>query len=196
MRPVTTKNIDYAVKAAMCDGKGKAWTADEQTAARKRIGLGGDFELIEEITLAEEASLVERSVSPSGKAYNLTDAIINIIFPPGSWSKVILYPDVSTTGSFDNVQTGLRRAGFISFSNPHATVSKGAFSRYERKHGKMFMAITEQNFVYQLGEAEGQQVFENPTIYDGENIKAIRVICIDKGNMPIGTKIQVYGVWA
>lgn len=36
-------NLDHAVKAAMCDGKGTAWTADEQAAARERIGIG-DYE--------------------------------------------------------------------------------------------------------------------------------------------------------
>lgn len=32
-------HLDYAVKAAMCDGKGAAWTAVEQTMARKRMGI-------------------------------------------------------------------------------------------------------------------------------------------------------------
>lgn len=31
--------LDYAVKAAMCDGKGAAWTAEEQAAARERMGV-------------------------------------------------------------------------------------------------------------------------------------------------------------
>lgn len=35
--PITTNGFDYAVKAAMCDGKGAAWTADEQKAARWRM---------------------------------------------------------------------------------------------------------------------------------------------------------------
>lgn len=35
--PITTQGFDYAVKAAMCDGKGAAWTADEQKAARERM---------------------------------------------------------------------------------------------------------------------------------------------------------------
>lgn len=39
VRPVTASNVDFAVKAAMCDGKGAAWTAAEQAAAKKRIGL-------------------------------------------------------------------------------------------------------------------------------------------------------------
>lgn len=36
---VTCKTIDYAVTAAMCDGKGAAWTDAEQVAARERMGI-------------------------------------------------------------------------------------------------------------------------------------------------------------
>lgn len=35
---ITPKSLDYAVKAAMCDGKGAAWTDAEQAAALERIG--------------------------------------------------------------------------------------------------------------------------------------------------------------
>lgn len=51
-------NLDYAVKAAMCDGKGAAWTADEQKAARERMSVenGSDFELIVDATLEEAAN--------------------------------------------------------------------------------------------------------------------------------------------
>lgn len=38
-RAITPKELDYAVKAAMCDGKGAAWTAAEQAAARERMGI-------------------------------------------------------------------------------------------------------------------------------------------------------------
>lgn len=36
---VADSHIDYAVKAAMCDGKGAAWTTAEQAAARERMGI-------------------------------------------------------------------------------------------------------------------------------------------------------------
>lgn len=36
---VADSHLDYAVKAAMCDGKGAAWTAAEQAAARERMGI-------------------------------------------------------------------------------------------------------------------------------------------------------------
>ena len=38
-RPITPSCMDYAVKAAMCDGKGAAWTSTEKKAARERMGV-------------------------------------------------------------------------------------------------------------------------------------------------------------
>lgn len=38
-RPISATSIDYAVKAAMCDGKGAAWTDTEKAAARLRMGV-------------------------------------------------------------------------------------------------------------------------------------------------------------
>ena len=37
-RPITTSCMDYAVKAAMFDGKGAAWTDAERLDALARIG--------------------------------------------------------------------------------------------------------------------------------------------------------------
>lgn len=38
-KPIPPAMLDYAVKAAMCDGKGAAWTDAEQVAARERMGI-------------------------------------------------------------------------------------------------------------------------------------------------------------
>lgn len=59
-RPITPSCMDYAVKAAMCDGKGAAWTAAEQKAARERMGIDKPYELIEEITLTEGVRKINR----------------------------------------------------------------------------------------------------------------------------------------
>lgn len=53
--PVVPENLDYAVKAAMCDGKGAVWTADEQKAARDRIGID-EYEDVLDVTLEEDSS--------------------------------------------------------------------------------------------------------------------------------------------
>ena len=54
--PISVKNLDYAVKAAMCDGKGAAWTAEEQAAARERMGIisEDDFKLIATVNPSKE----------------------------------------------------------------------------------------------------------------------------------------------
>lgn len=53
-RYLPLNSIDMAVKAAMCDGKGAAWTADEQAAARERIGIGEWEDVITYTTSSEE----------------------------------------------------------------------------------------------------------------------------------------------
>lgn len=54
-KPLTGNVLDYAVKAAMCDGKGAAWTADEQANARDRIGID-EYEDVLDVTLEEDSS--------------------------------------------------------------------------------------------------------------------------------------------
>ena len=52
--PVVPANLDYAVKAAMCDGKGAAWTAEEQAAAQERMGID-EYEDVLDVTLEEDS---------------------------------------------------------------------------------------------------------------------------------------------
>ena len=59
---ITTNTFDDAVKAAMCDGKGAAWTADEQAAARDRMGA---WTTIADITLDEDVNIID-AVSVQG----------------------------------------------------------------------------------------------------------------------------------
>lgn len=60
--PIVPENLDYAVKAAMCDGKGAAWTAEEQAAARERMGA---WTTIADITLDEDVNIIN-AVSVQG----------------------------------------------------------------------------------------------------------------------------------
>ena len=55
-KEIDCSNFDYAVKAAMCDGKGAAWTAEEQATARARIGALDTQDMIDitEITMDAE----------------------------------------------------------------------------------------------------------------------------------------------
>ena len=58
---ITPAVMDYSVKAAMCDGKGAAWTDAEQKAARERMGVDKPYELIEEIVVNESVTQVVRT---------------------------------------------------------------------------------------------------------------------------------------
>lgn len=66
--PVVPTNLDYAVKCAMCDGKGATWTAEEQASARERMGaLTGDWQIIMDETLAELVKEVSFKVPDNTK---------------------------------------------------------------------------------------------------------------------------------
>ena len=78
--PISVNNLDYAVKAAMCDGKGATWTADEQTAARERMGIG-DWELIADLTLEEEARNILVNNDINGNSLSLNSVKIFVFSP-------------------------------------------------------------------------------------------------------------------
>lgn len=61
-KEIDCSNFDHAVKAAMCDGKGAAWTAEEQATARDRMGA---WTTIADITLDEDVNIID-AVSVQG----------------------------------------------------------------------------------------------------------------------------------
>lgn len=75
--------LDYAVKAAMCDGKGATWTGAEQKAARERMGVDGNYVLIEETVLTEETLQIVRKEEPDGAPYNFSAIRVIVKFIPG-----------------------------------------------------------------------------------------------------------------
>lgn len=56
--------------------QGRGVDENEQKAARERIGVSAEFELIEEITLSEDVMNVAREAFPDGTPYNLRSLII------------------------------------------------------------------------------------------------------------------------
>lgn len=81
-QPISAPILDYAVKAAMCDGKGAMWTADEQAAARERMGAyRRDYRLIADITLEQESSMLIVEKDADGKDISLRKAKIFVFSP-------------------------------------------------------------------------------------------------------------------
>lgn len=58
---------------------GAAWTSAEQKAARSRMGLDKSYELIEEIVLEENTSVIERDAEPNGNPYAFSKIKVLII---------------------------------------------------------------------------------------------------------------------
>lgn len=76
---ISPTNLDYALKAAMCDGKGAEWTAEEQAAARERIGEFTDSPLtiVADATLDEDVSVFKAQLAKSCRFVTCT-----FIIPP------------------------------------------------------------------------------------------------------------------
>ena len=75
-RPITASNFDDAVKAAMCDGKGAAWTAEEQATAKKRMGIeesGGSSDETARIWFLPTDST--SSIPDEGAEFNVSNLI-------------------------------------------------------------------------------------------------------------------------
>lgn len=70
--PVVPRNLDYAVKSAMCDGKGVAWTAEEQTNARERMGALNTQDMIDITDITMDAETL-KYVFPSFADYRILE---------------------------------------------------------------------------------------------------------------------------
>lgn len=100
--PISVKNLDYAVKAAICDGKGAAWTEDEQAAARERMGAcQRDFRLIADVTLEQESSRLIVEKDTDGNDISLKKAKIFAFSPvPREDSKNNGYVQINDNGIY------------------------------------------------------------------------------------------------
>ena len=182
-QPITAGNFDYAVTAAMTDGKGPAWTAAQQAAARERMGIPGDYELIEEIVLTEE-SRVARSKEPDGSPYNFAVIMLRAEFPASEKTGNI-YISYNIGNEYNDIKS--------YFLSPYKTDAV--------KYG--YSKIWVENGRYRSGwwscvENHGQfaQYYENPMQQDKYSIADGNIIGFSTDVMAAGTKITIYGVRA
>lgn len=101
---ITNIYLDHAVKAAMCDGKGEAWTPEEQKMAQKRIG-SEQWRLIANVEITEAVRAISFDKDIDGKPFNLRKVRIYL--------KTIRSEDSTTNGS-----------GRLSINNMPATTTQ------------------------------------------------------------------------
>ena len=178
-RPITPSCMDYAVTAAMTDGKGAAWTAAQQAAARERMGIPGDYELIEEITISEAVTSFIRESTPDGTPYNLA-GFFCVITSPGVDNAIPLSQQI-WAGETSLYNYGVRAVDA-------AVNSKSVlFARVNNKilHGEQYPVGANYEFA-------NVPRFAKKFVPDGSPITKI----IFSGPIPANTKITIYGVRA
>lgn len=177
-KPLMGNALDYAVKAAMCDGKGSAWSEDEQASARERIGIN-EWEEIADFTLEE-------------------DTIIKIDFD-GEFKALYYYIDQEDVGMIGNIfndvlviKSGKKYSGYLPKSND---VLRNVFGIY----------YTTGKFIYKIGSFCNRQKNTTPyepkvKVWDNslmEGYGSDHIIGLQTTNtIKAGTRIVVKGVRA
>lgn len=176
---LTAYNLDKAVTAAMTDGKGPAWTAAQQAVARARMGIPGNFELIEETTITEAVALFARESAPDGTPYSLA-GFLCVITSPGVASAIALSQVVyAGTTQFYNYGVRAVDTAVNGKSVLFACVSNAVL------HVEQY-PVTVQ---YELANAPR---IGKKFVPDGSPITKVTF----SGNIPANTKITIYGVRA
>ena len=175
-RPITPSCMDYAVKAAMCDGKGAAWTDAEQKAARERMGIDKPYELIEEITVDEDnVTLVERDL-------DITRMYIMIIGVSGHTGTC------SLVSRFDTGDEFTAYWGLYQIAAQYEVVVEHGTANGYYKHSNKSISSTPTLMGINLKAMD--EIFSATT--KPSRITNLKI----SGPIPNGTKFKIYGVRA
>ncbi len=180
---ITPAVMDYAVKAAMCDGKGAAWTSAEQKAARERIGVDKAYELIEEIILSEDTGSIVRTTTPEGTPYNYSAIQI--------W-----FVGKNASGSDGFINVGASSSAYSVVDAAISGVQKNyqAYCKIEIKN-QMVDAIANASPGFQGTVSRKYEVIPlNKAGWTEGTITGIRIAC--NRLIASGAKIYIYGVRA
>nr|DAI48647.1 MAG TPA: nucleoid-associated protein [Bacteriophage sp.] len=186
-RPITPSCMDYAIKAAMCDGKGAAWTDAEQAAARTRIGIDKSYVLIERIVMSEQAAL-SRSVEPDGTPYNLLSVLCVATIPIGEY-------DIGY--AFFRVYSGntvIGRGYIKSIKQNTSSMVGSQFCTQEEGYWKTYWYDygVNDSVVNYKGNTNDYQYGFKYRIKDYPTITQIDYL----QSLPVGSTIEIYGVRA
>ena len=159
-----------------------AWTSAEQKAARERMGVDKPYELIEEIVLEEEATVLRRT-EPGGAEYNFSAMALRVEFPAVDKSGNI--PIEFRLGTLNSITSY-----FIS-----------PYDKNALKYG--FCRCWLDGTVYRIGwwtcvhnPGEFAYYYENPIMQNKYFASNGNITSVNIGAMPVGTKIEIYGVRA
>ena len=169
------------------------WTADEQAAARERMGIPGEYELIADVTLEEDISYITFSKEPDGTPFNLKKFIVMISeFPEGSWNSSYLRIDAWTKESANLVLKYLRES---TMQDKYVFLAYEAISPNLYRVDAGVQPINANIFL--KGNSDISSRNYGKSLINDTNIIKINVSRSNSTDtLPAGTNIKLYGVRA
>lgn len=181
-KTIVCANLDYAVTAAMTDGKGPAWTAAQQAAARERMGIDKPFELVEEITLTEKVKRISRNAEPNGAAYHFRKMYVSIITPQAEENGAIysMFNNTLIGLAMNSITSKLSEGGIAQI---YVHVDNGFLDGYGVGAGNQSTSSNLVRYITPLNVPYGISAINHMEI-------------LATANLPINTNIKIYGVRA
>ncbi len=185
--------VDYAVKAAMCDGKGAAWTSDEQMASRERMGFDKAYEIIKSVTTTEDFNQVVISLDNDGNDFTLNSAIIFVEYGGSNNGSIYSLCECAKTGGGSSICA-------YDFMGYTAQNKYSAFCCFAENGYWNALSYLPKN-MYLGREIHGLSAdsFMKNSVFVVPHINRIRVYAntgAGTSQVPAGTKIDVWGVRA
>ena len=181
-RAITGKGLDYAVKSALCDGKGQAYTEEEKRAVRERLGVN-KLRKIAHIEIEQETNTFTIGNDTQGNPLHLSYVYIRTCTPK------------KTDTTADN--------GYFSFNNNYSILYgamnlKGTneknYNDFEFFVGDIPYAIFGENVINGT-IASRSSLSRNFGNRQDTPITEVNIIRWNgNGNMPIGTTFDIYGI--
>ena len=154
-------------------------SVEEQAAARDRIGIPGDYELIEEIEITEESVLI-RDVEPDGTPYNFVSILIIGTTPAISEVSVERYVIIKANG--------LWMSSFTFYDNKNHYFAAKIYI----EQGRLFSMFTNGTTT----DATSNFQTRNQNGLGRFDATAISRIETYNKQFPVGSEIKIYGVRA
>ena len=160
---------------------GAAWTENEQKAARDRMGVDKEYELIEEITLTENVTQIIRTDEPDGTAYAFERVVIKINRTNTGEGGVYVYSGTTVLGW-----------SYLSGSGQYFACETFSLHGYWQNYR---YSASSGHIDYNSIAPSGDSRFLKIKKVAGQYVSKIQ-IKLNNAELGIGTKISIYGVRA
>lgn len=189
-RPLVPASMDYAVKAAICDGKDASWTDAEQKAARERIGVDDPYEIINSVTTSEDVKQIVISLDNGGNDFALSRAIIFIEYGGSDNGSIYsLCERIKTNGGSD-----ICAYDFMGYTTQNKYSAFCCFT--ENGYWNALSYLPRSKYLSREIRGLSADSFMRSSVLTVPHINRIRVYANTGGGtsqVPAGTKIDVWG---